>query len=303
MPKIYIMNGPDKGRSFEVDEESIFVGRAPDNEIDINDKSVSRKHLKIVKRAERYFVTDLGSKNGTFIDGMRITGGKEYEVREGMPIAAGKTFLSVGKAYPDDVLAVLDSIDLFKELDEEGRSEVKDRPLTAKRNMDLIYKVSNVLMQSLNMKEVMERILHYILELLKRIDRGVIILIDPDGGQTSQVISIIKSNKDDCKAAYSRTVVNRVIKERTPVSMLDTLEEKEINLSESIRSNGIRSIMCVPLISRSKVMGVIYVDSVNKPHGFRKEDLDLLTALSSPAAVAIENSLLYSKYREEISQH
>ena len=301
MPKICIMNGPDKGRTFEVDDEAIFVGRAPDNEIHVNDKSVSRKHLKIVKRGEKYYVTDLGSKNGTFIDGMRITGGKEYEVREGMPIAAGKTFLSVGKAYPDDVMAVLDSIDLFKELDEEGRSEAKDRPMTAKKNMDLIYKVSNVLMQSLNMKEVMERILHYILELLKRIDRGVIILIDQETGQTSEVISIIKSTKDDCKSAYSRTIVERVIKERTPVSVLDTLEEKEISLSESIRVNGIRSIMCVPLISRSQVMGVIYVDSVKKPHGFRKEDLDLLTALSSPAAVAIENSLLYSKYREGTS--
>jgi 3',5'-cyclic-nucleotide phosphodiesterase len=301
MPKIYIMNGPDKGRSFEVDEEAIFVGRAPDNEIHIKDKSVSRKHLKIVKRGKKYYVTDLGSKNGTFIDGMRVTDGKEYEVREGMPIAVGKTFLSIGKAYPDDVLAVLDSIDLFKELDEEGRDEIKDRPLTAKKNMDLIYKVSNVLMQSLNMKEVMERILHYILELLKRIDRGVIILIDQETGAPSEVISIIKANKHECETAYSRTIVERVIKEREPVSMLDTLEEKEINLSESIRVSGIRSIMCVPLISRSKVMGVIYVDSVNKPHGFRKEDLDLLTALSSPAAVAIENSLLYAKYRDGMS--
>lgn len=298
MPKICIMNGPDKGRTFEVDKEEIFVGRAPDNEIHVRDKSVSRKHLKIIKRGEKHYVTDLGSKNGTFIDGMRVAGGKEYEVREGMPIAVGKTFLSVGKAYPDDVLAVLDSMDLFKELDDEGKNEVKDRPMTAKNNMDLVYRVSNVLMQSLNMKEVMERILHYILELLKRIDRGVIILIDQETGQTSEVISIIKSNKDEYRAAYSRTIVDRVIKERTPVSMLDTLEEKEINLSESIRVSGIRSIMCVPLISRSKVMGVIYVDSVNKPHGFRKEDLDLLTALSSPAAVAIENSQLYSKYKE-----
>lgn len=297
MPKIYIMNGPDKGRSFEVDEDAVFIGRAPDNEIPVKDKSVSRKHLKIIKRAERYYVTDLGSKNGTFIDGKRVTSGKEYEVREGIPIAVGKTFLSVGKAYPDDVLAVLDSIDLFKELDEEGGNEVKDRPLTSKKNMDLVYKVSNVLMQSLNMKEVMERILHYILELLKRIDRGVVILIDQESGEPSDVISIVKASKDDCKAAYSRTIVERVIKERSPVSMLDTLEEKEINLSESIRVSGIRSIMCVPLISRAKVMGVIYVDSVNKPHGFRKEDLDLLTALSSPAAVAIENSLLYAKYR------
>lgn len=301
MPKIYIMNGPDKGRSFEVDEDAVFIGRAPDNEIPVKDKSVSRKHLKIIKRAERYYVTDLGSKNGTFIDGKRVTSGKEYEVREGIPIAVGKTFLSVGKAYPDDVLAVLDSIDLFKELDEEGGNEVKDRPLTSKKNMDLVYKVSNVLMQSLNMKEVMERILHYILELLKRIDRGVVILIDQESGEPSDVISIVKASKDDCKAAYSRTIVERVIKERSPVSMLDTLEEKEINLSESIRVSGIRSIMCVPLISRAKVMGVIYVDSVNKPHGFRKEDLDLLTALSSPAAVAIENSMLYAKYRNGMS--
>ncbi len=301
MPRIYIMNGPDKGRSFEVDEEAIFIGRAPDNEVHIKDNSASRKHLKIVKRGEKYYITDLSSKNGTFINGMRVTSGKEYEVREGMPIAVGKTFLSLGKAYPDDVLAVLDSIDLFKELDEEGGGEVKDRPLTAKKNMDLIYKVSNVLMQSLNMKEVMERILHYILELLKRIDRGVIILIDQESGEPSEVISIIKAAKDERNTAYSRTIVDRVMKEREPVSMLDTLEEKEINLSESIRLSGIRSIMCVPLISRSKVMGVIYVDSVNKPHGFRKEDLDLLTALSSPAAVAIENSLLYAKSRDKMN--
>jgi len=301
MPKIYIINGPDKGQSFEVEEEAIFIGRASENEIHIKDKSVSRKHLKLVRRDEKYYVTDLGSKNGTFIDGTRIAGGKEYEVREGMPIAAGMTFLSVGKAYPDDVLAVLDSIDLFKELDEEGKSEVRDRPLTAKKNMDLIYKVSKVLMQSMNMKEVMEKILQYVLELLKRIDRGVIILIDQETGQTSEVISIIKSTKEDCKAAYSRTIVERVLKEKTPVSMLDTLEEKKINLSESIQVTGIRSIMCVPLISRSRLMGVIYVDSVNKPHGFRKEDLDLLTALSSPAAVAIENSLLHSKHQDGMS--
>ena len=52
--------------------------------------------------------------------------------------------------------------------------------------------------------------------------------------------------------------------------------------------------MCVPLISRSKVRWVIYLDSVNKPNGFRKEDLSLLTSLSGPAALAVENALLFS---------
>jgi GAF domain-containing protein len=53
--------------------------------------------------------------------------------------------------------------------------------------------------------------------------------------------------------------------------------------------------MCVPLISKAEIRGVIYVDSLQKPYGFRREDLSLLTALSSPAAIAIENALLHER--------
>ena len=292
MPKVYIMNGPDKGLMYEVNKSSIHIGRAPENDVQIKDKSVSRVHVKILKRGNKYFITDLESRNGTFIDGVRIGSRIEYEVKEGMPVAIGKTFFSLGKAYPDDVLTALDSIDLFKELDDGDGSGPKDRPSTAKKNMELIYKVSNVLMQSLNTKEILERILHHIMELLRRIDRGVIILLNRETGEIGDVISIIKTNEKDRGTSYSRTIVDRVVREGKAVSMLDTLSEAETNLSESIKLNKIRSVMCVPLVSRARVVGVIYVDSVNRPHGFRKEDLDLLTALSSPAAVAIENSLL-----------
>ena len=292
MPKVYFMNGPDKGRKCEVDKTTIYIGRAPENDVQIKDKSVSRVHIKVVKRGDKYFITDLKSRNGTFIDGVRIGPELEYEVKEGMPVAIGKTFFSLGKPYPDDVLSVLDSIDLFKELDESNGSGPTDRPSTAKKNMELIYKVSTVLMQSINTKDILEKILHHIMELLRRIDRGVIILLNWETGEIGDVISILKTSDKECMTAYSRTIVNRVVREAKAVSMLDTLTEAEVNLSESIRVNKIRSVMCVPLISRARVMGVIYVDSVHRPHGFRKEDLDLLTALSSPAAVAIENSLL-----------
>ena len=292
MPKVYIMNGPDKGLMYEVNKSSIHIGRAPENDVQIKDKSVSRVHVKILKRGNKYFISDLESRNGTFIDGVRIGSRIEYEVKEGMPVAIGKTFFSLGKAYPDDVLTALDSIDLFKELDDGDGSGPKDRPSTAKKNMELIYKVSNVLMQSLNTKEILERILHHIMELLRRIDRGVIILLNRETGEIGDVISIVKTNEKDRGTSYSRTIVDRVVREGKAVSMLDTLSEAETNLSESIKLNKIRSVMCVPLVSRARVVGVIYVDSVNRPHGFRKEDLDLLTALSSPAAVAIENSLL-----------
>jgi pSer/pThr/pTyr-binding forkhead associated (FHA) protein len=303
MLQIFVMNGPDKGRSFEFQKDTILIGRAPESDMQLQDKSVSRNHLKIEQKGQKYFITDLRSKNGTFIDGMPIEPQKAYEVKQGIPVAVGKTFIALGKSYPNDMLAVLDSIDLFKELDEDG-GDIKDRPLTAKKNMELIYKVSNVLMQSLNIKEVLEKVLGYIMELLKRVDRGVVILVDKKTGNISEVISISKTLKDGAAKthskntkngeakAYSRTIVERVLKERKPVSMLDTMSEDEAMLSESMRAMQIRSVMCVPLVSKSEVIGAIYVDSIKKPHGFRKEDLDLLTALSSPAALAIENSLI-----------
>ena len=91
---------------------------------------------------------------------------------------------------------------------------------------------------------------------------------------------------------YSQTVVDRVVTERKPVIMLDTLNEDEIDLSESMVTMSIRSVMCVPLISNQKMRGVIYVDSLNRPYGFRSEDLFLLSALSIPAAFAIEKTSL-----------
>jgi hypothetical protein len=291
MIQIFVMNGPDKGRSFEFKGESVSIGRDEKSDMLMKDRSVSRRHLKIEKKGDKYFITDLGSKNGTYVDGIRIEPKKACEVSEGIPVAVGKTFIAIGKSYPNDMLAVLDSVDLFKELDEEGGA-IKDRPLTAKKNMELIYKVSNVLMQSLNIKEVLERVLGHIMELLKRIDRGVVVLVDKKTGNISDVISITKTSKDGSARAFSKTIVERVLRERQPVTMLDTMTEDGAALSESMRAMEIRSVMCVPLVSKSEIIGVIYVDSVKKPHGFRKEDLDLLTALSSPAALAIENSVI-----------
>ena len=294
MIKIYIMNGPDKGRYLAFDENVVRVGRSPRNDLALKDKTISRSHMRISRKGRKYYIEDLKSKNGTRIKGESIGRGVVLEVEEGLPIALGRTLISVGEPYSGDILRALDSIDLFKEV-EEATTSMVDRPMTAKNNFDLVLKVSNVLMESLNIHDILRRILNYILDLLKRIDRGVIILINEETGKVLDVVSIFKQDKDDTITMYSRTVVDRVLKERRAVIMLDTMGEEKTDLSDSIEIQNIRSILCIPLISRSHVMGVLYVDSVNRPHGFRNEDLSLLTALSSPAAIAIENAMLNSR--------
>ncbi|MGD8229384.1 MAG: GAF domain-containing protein, partial [Desulfobacteraceae bacterium] len=203
--------------------------------------------------------------------------------------------LCLGKACLESVMPFLDSIDLAKEVTDSETVIVQDRPMTSQKNMELIHRVSDVLMKSTDINEILQKILDYILDLLKRVDRGVIILVHPETKKVSEVIS--KSRKPGIKPQknYSRTIVERVLREIRPITMSDTLSEDEGDRSKSMEMMRVRSVMCVPLISRSKIRGVIYVDSVNRPHGFRNDDLSLLTALSSSAAIAIENALLYAK--------
>jgi len=333
MAKLHILEGEGRGGVFELKGDEISLGRSPENHIRLKDKSVSRNHAKITKRGDTYIIEDLQSKNGTYIKGMQITPGKRYRLAEGIPIALGNVVISLGKipisdeqaaAKPidplqelsDDDMAALDSIDLSKSisahtqaiLDSMGLSKesgeqdadafMQDRPLTPKRNMELIYKVSSVLMRSSNISEniheILEKILRYILDFLKRTDRGFVILIDSETRKISDLIPILKKSAGDPTKMYSRTVVDRVIKKGKPVIILDTRKQDEAGLSESMKLMKIKSVMCVPLISKSKMRGVIYVDSINEPHGFRREDISLFTALSIPAAYAIENAMLSS---------
>ncbi len=295
MTNLYIVNGSDEGRSFDLKGDTIYIGRSPDNDIQIKDRFVSRKHLRIFRKGSKHFIKDLESKNGTFINGKQIPSGVEFELKEGLTIAIGMSVICLDKESSEDVVSFLESIRLSRDISKEVGVSAKDRSMTAQKNMELIHKVSNVLMRSLNINEISEKILGYIFDLLKRIDRGAIILIDKETGEISEVITKFKSHINGSDMRYSPDVVDRVIEDGKAVIVLDSSAEDGDDLSDTLKILKIGSVMCVPLIIRSKIRGVIYVDSIEKPHGFRKEDLSLFKALSSRAAIAIENASIYSR--------
>jgi len=295
MTSLYVVSGSDETRAFDLKDDTISIGRAPDNDIQIKDRFVSRKHLKIFRKESKYFIEDLESKNGTFINGKQIPSGVEFEIEEGLTIAIGMSVICLDKESSEDVMSFLESIRLSKDISREVEVSAKDRSMTAQKNMELIQKMSNVLMRSLNINEISEKILGYIFDLLKRIDRGAIILLNKKTGEISQVVTKFKNHIDDSDMRYSPDVVERVIGDGKAVIVLDTSAEDEDDLSDTLKILKIGSVMCVPLIISSKIRGVIYVDSIEKPYGFRKEDLSLFKALSSRAAIAIENASIYSR--------
>lgn len=119
MIKLHIIVGTETYQSFELKDPITYIGRTKDNDIQIKNQTVSRKHLKIVRRGDKYFITDLKSRNGTLIDGKYIDPGIEFEAPEGVPIALGMSLICFGEGCIEKMKPILDSIGFTKETGEE----------------------------------------------------------------------------------------------------------------------------------------------------------------------------------------
>lgn len=299
MPKLYILSGPDKGQSFEVGKDPLYVGRSALNTIKISDKAVSRRHLKILRRGNRYFIRDLESENGTFISGREISAGADVEVAEGVPIVIGMSVICLGERCLENVSPVLDSMELSTKISEKSGVFQQHDSMTTQKIMELVYKVSDLMKARLSTDEILEKILEYIFDFLKRIDRSVILLIDEKTGEISKVSSKLRDASEDA-TLYCQDVVERVIREGRGVVVPDVEAEEQDDLVDTVKLSKIESVMCVPLMSGSQIKGVIYVDSLKEPFGFRREDLSLFTDLGRRAALAVENSLLHQTFDKGI---
>jgi pSer/pThr/pTyr-binding forkhead associated (FHA) protein len=94
-------NGPLKGRSIEINEEQVSIGRGAENVIRLDDPSVSKRHAKLIKTPRGCSIEDLGSQNGTWIDGNPIELGRKVKIESSIPVSIGDALLSIGKPLPD----------------------------------------------------------------------------------------------------------------------------------------------------------------------------------------------------------
>ncbi len=300
MTEIFIFDGSEKERSFDFANNDIYIGRSPDNDIQVKDITVSRKHLKISSKEGRYFVKDLGSKNGTYVDGNYIKPDLDIELKKSVPIVIGMSVICLGKECLDSVATLKDYLDLTRSVGGGIVTPVQKRKMSDRKNMALVRKINSIINESFNINEISEKILDHILDHFKRVDRVVFILFieDSSGEHSELVISRSRKLGDDPFNRYSRLVVDKVIKNRKPILILDVRETKDVELSDTLKLLKIGSVMCSPLISGSNIRGVLYADSFEKPYGFRKEDLSLLTELANLAAIAIDDALFYKDFKK-----
>ncbi len=159
--------------------------------------------------------------------------------------------------------------------------------------LDLLCRVSQVFNSSLEIDVVLNRVIDEVIAATNA-ERGFLMLRAPDGETIFRVARGMDQQAVDApEFEVSRSIAERVAAEGQPILTANVQEDKWLSEIASVEKIGLRSVMAVPLHLKGDVFGMIYVDSRIKTGIFSADDLDLLTAIASSAAIAIENARLY----------
>jgi pSer/pThr/pTyr-binding forkhead associated (FHA) protein len=304
---------PDAGiRTLTLDKQLFRIGRHRDNDLKVPDNYVSRHHAEIYFDGSNYIFRDPGSSCGSFINGRKTD---ERVLRDGDTIRLGRkdareiTFhcatAPAGEgpvAEEQRIMTVIDetqtrflNTSLLKMLSSTG--DHAPAPATMNR-LSALYEVASVMLSLRDRTEVAEKLLNLVFENLG-CERGVIMIYDPK--RASLQPQVMRSTVDSGNAfSPSRTVTERAFNENVAVLSMDASTDSRFATRESIILQAIRSVMCAPIASASRVWGVLYVDTVTTKKTFEHEDLEFLLAIARQAGIAMENLYLLEDQRKTI---
>jgi len=202
-----------------------------------------------------------------------------------------------GNIEKDFFVGKLDNLSsILEKVQTERRSESDSRRFAR------LYEVAQVIGSSLDLKEVLNRVMDAIIALTEA-ERGFLMLLNDDGLlEVSIARNFDQETLESGDFAVSRTITRQVFDKGAPVITTNAAEDPRYQGQASIVANQLRSIMAAPLRSRGTIIGVIYVDNTIRTGLFHDSDLELLEAFAGQAAVAIDNARLFEETDEKLQR-
>ncbi|KIF81427.1 HD domain-containing phosphohydrolase [Noviherbaspirillum autotrophicum] len=288
--------------------DEVVIGREPQDSLSsdkflcIPDHTVSRRHARIRRRGSTYFVEDLHSFNGTFVLGNRLRPGSWHPLRDGDELAVSSAqmiFHSLVVPAQDNMTTIItktvDATQLAKTMEPPAAADDGDMQRTV-RKLHAMAQVSIALGAVTDRATLIEKIMNFIFDLFPLAERAFILLRKSEGEAPVPVAASRRDGKveDPEHVTISHTIVGEVLDKKQSILSVDTLANRHYGAQESIISQGIRSVMCVPLLLEGECLGLIQVDTSSDPYAFKEQDLEMLTGVCAETAVALKNFQLYS---------
>jgi len=290
------------------DGQRLILGRGEDVDIQILDSGLSRQHCCIEKAGDDFFVKDLTSTNGTWVNGKPVgrcrlkpgdhirIGAVEFEFRSTPD--RRRTEADFIARVPDRTKEVRKDITVEESnlmgLSEDAESIENYRRV--QRDLATIYQVGNLLSAESNLADLYNRILDVILDVVKA-DRAFLLIAAPEGGLETVAHKEITPS-EGVPRSFSTTIVEECYRDRTSVLKSNALLDEHLKEAESVIAQNIQSVLCVPVETPERAIGIIYMDSVGKSEAFLKCDLELLLAIGKQAGLAVQRAQLSDQLRQ-----
>lgn len=319
MARLVLLQGGE-ATAYPLKDFPVQIGRHPDCPIQLDSNMVSRYHAQLERSGPDITLNDLGSGNGSFVNGSKIEGPTVLKTgdrikfgplllrfeseapaptsnpaarTEQMAVSGGNTF-AVDLSGDDDGSTIMGSVDAA------GFGILSVRP---EEKLKSILDISRELAGTIDLQTLLPKILDTLFKIFPQADRGSILLKDMESDKLIPAAQKHRQGGRDETVRLSRTILKKVLTEKTAILSADAANDERFDASESISSLTIRSMMCVPMLDLDgDPSGVINLDTQNALRKFTKDDLDLLLAVAGQAALSYESARLLTSYLQKQKQ-
>ncbi len=319
MAHLKILQGSEPGRKFELEGDRWVVGRSPECDVVIDVAAVSRRHVILTDESGHFFVKDLGSRNGTYINDQRVAerapirdgdrmlicdvlfafvdkqdSNAEQAASMGGPRIAVASLLGPKDEHWDSgesSSTVMATIDV-------GNAGTITWKLSAKpeAQIEAMVEISNSLRNTLSLQDILPKLLDSLFKIFVQADRGFIVMRPRPEAPLVPVASKARRPDDEANMRMSRTIVEQAMTGKKAILSADASSDERFNMAESITDFQIRSLMCAPLISsEGEAIGVLQIDTRDHLSRFTDLDLHMLAGVASQASIAIDNANLHEE--------
>lgn len=314
-PSLRLRVVPPAGEPFEVRPEGdeLVLGRAADCDLQLTDGFLSRHHARLRNDGDGWTIEDLGSRNGTRVNGERVR--EVRRLADGDVVALSGTVIEIlaeneGAARPEsptdaaergDATVLLSARDLLAASRRLPASDAITTDAELGRwaaRLRLVNEVHRALAATLDLDELLEGFLDRVFDHL-RPERGAVYLERPPGhpGGPGYDLAAQRSG-GDTPVLHSSSLLREVAERGLAALVLDTETDERFANADSLIDFGVRSLVAAPLFHGEGSIGMIALDSGIGGRQFHKDDLELLVSLASAAALRIRNLSLAEEAAE-----
>lgn len=283
----------------------ISIGRHRYNNVQLADSKVSRFHAALFHEGDdRYFLQDLGSRNGLLING----GKRDYgAIMIGDKIEIGGFTLIIQKETKK-TRQKEHKVTIFEDVTVNGEktfySPVNVQDHISKQTLDpdsllIMYRITHLINRSFGFEESLQSIAE---ELFKtfNIDRVLIIMLDDNN---KNINCLANASQGGSKVKISRTLINYILKNKQILIVEDVPSDEKFKLDgspiKSVLEMEMKAVVCIPLKCDGEIKGILYMDCFKARRLFEDKDLHLLAAIGEEVSMLIERNTLYNRVRNE----